>query len=80
MVGSSVMFTPKGLSVVRRVSRIASRSASGLGCVSAVRIPVGTCELRESNSGALRTYRDRLHWKPLRRERALRPIACHPEQ
>ena len=39
MVGSSVMFTPKGLSVIRRVSRIASRSASGLGWVSAVRMP-----------------------------------------
>src|SRR6267154_1326685 len=51
MVGSSVMFTPKGLSVIRRVSRTASRSASGLGWVSAVRIPVVRCELHESIPG-----------------------------
>src|SRR5712691_10910446 len=48
MVGSSVMFTPKGLSVRRRVSRTASRNASGLGWVSAVRIPVVRRELQES--------------------------------
>lgn len=34
------MFTPNGLSVSVRVSRMAARSASGFGCVSAVRMPV----------------------------------------
>lgn len=33
------MLTPKFFEVSLRVSRIAVRSASGLGCVSAVRIP-----------------------------------------
>jgi hypothetical protein len=50
------MFTPKGLSVLRRVSRMATRSASGSGCVSAVRMPDGDpcggrVSLRQKNSG-----------------------------
>ena len=39
MLGSRVMFTPKGFEVSLRVSRMAWRSASGDGWVSAVRIP-----------------------------------------
>lgn len=39
MVGSRVMFTPKGLEVSLRVSRMARRRASGLGWVRAVNIP-----------------------------------------
>lgn len=34
-----MMFTPKGFEVSFRVSRMAARRASGLGWVSAVRIP-----------------------------------------
>src|SRR6267142_4410395 len=80
MVGRSVMFTPKGLSVFPRVSRMASRNASGLGWVSAVRMPADTlttrvrCEVSWKNlRGCVRSYRDLLRWKPLRRERAPRP-------
>lgn len=40
MVGSRVMLTPNGLEVSLRVSRMASRSAEGLGWVKAVRIPI----------------------------------------
>ena len=40
MLGSKVMLTPKGLGVNLRVSLIASRNASGFGCVSAVRTPM----------------------------------------
>lgn len=39
MLGSSVMFTPKGFEVNFRVSRIAPRRASGFGWVRAVRMP-----------------------------------------
>ena len=35
----TVMFTPKGFCVNRLVSLIATRRASGLGCVSAVKMP-----------------------------------------
>jgi hypothetical protein len=40
MLGNIVMFTPKGFEVKLRVSRMAVRSASGDGCVRAVRMPV----------------------------------------
>jgi hypothetical protein len=40
MLGRRVIFTPKGFFVRRFVSWMASRSASGLGWVRAVRIPV----------------------------------------
>ena len=40
MLGKSVIFTPKGLDVSFRVSRMAVRRASGEGWVSAVRIPI----------------------------------------
>lgn len=39
MLGKRVMFTPNGFDVSVRVSRMASRRAAGLGCVSAVNIP-----------------------------------------
>lgn len=40
MLGKSVMFTPKGLEVRARVSRMAVRRAAGEGWVRAVRMPV----------------------------------------
>lgn len=40
MLGRSVILTPNGFEVILRVSRIAFRSASGLGWVRAVRMPV----------------------------------------
>ena len=39
MLGKRVMFTPKLFFVSFRVSRMAVRSASGDGCVNAVRTP-----------------------------------------
>ena len=37
--GRMVMFTPKGLSVIERQRSISLRRSSGVGCVSAVRMP-----------------------------------------
>ncbi|MNL56312.1 hypothetical protein D3C87_1797980 [compost metagenome] len=37
--GNRVRFTPNGLSVISRQRRISSARSSGVGCVSAVRMP-----------------------------------------
>ena len=69
------MLTPKGLSVLRCVSRMASRNASGLGWVSAVRIPAQACgdHDRVYRAGVAHIYRDLRHWKLLRREGEVQP-------
>lgn len=46
------MLTPNGLDVSFRVSRMASRNASGLGWVSAVKIPKGASHIDVSVNNA----------------------------
>ena len=55
MLGRSVMFTPNGFVDSFRVSRIATRRASGLDCVRAVRIPKNAVRWKHGESGDKRT-------------------------
>ena len=48
------MFTPNGSFVSLRVSRIATRNASGEGCVRAVRTPEGVVHQHFTSGGMKR--------------------------